>query len=93
LSNFKQGKNGSFNAAQGAHDDFVQNLWLFSWYTTTEDFQEILKGNLFHEVYREEIEDIENLKVTLPTGETMQTQQYDPFNAQSHRDNSRNAFW
>nr|CAI3971092.1 terminase large subunit [Ochrobactrum phage ORM_20] len=87
LSNFRLQKNGKYEAPDGEHDDMVQNLWLFAWYTQTQDFQEAIQENVYNRLYKEELDSIENLKVTTSNDA------YDPFNAKPVVGNSASAFW
>ncbi|QIW87791.1 terminase large subunit [Agrobacterium phage OLIVR5] len=74
LANFRLQKNGKYAAPEGDHDDMVQNLWIFSWYSAQSEFEEAMKENIYNNLYKEELDTIENLKIT-----SSEPVQYDPF--------------
>lgn len=86
LANFRLQKNGKYAAPEGDHDDMVQNLWLFSWYTAQEEFEEAFKENVYNSLYSEELTSIENLKITSSEPEPA----YDPY---APRTSSSSSFW
>ena len=87
LANFRLQKNGKYAAPDGEHDDMVQNLWIFSWYTAGDEFEEAMKENIYNDLYREELQSIENLKVTSANDA------YDPYNAKPVTGKAASAFW
>lgn len=58
LSSFEP-KGNSYAAAQGMHDDSVMNLVLFSWFVSTDVFQEINSTELKDLLYQEKIQQME----------------------------------
>lgn len=59
LSSF-EAKGGSYEAAGNTNDDLVMNLVLFSWFASTEMFQESTSVNLKELLYAERIREMED---------------------------------
>jgi hypothetical protein len=53
------GKNGSFEAEEGSHDDLVMCLVLFSWMTNQQFFSELTNIDLKTKLYAEQMRQIE----------------------------------
>ena len=60
LSTFESNNKGSYEASGDAHDDLVMNLVLFSWFISTEFFQDQSNINLKDMLYADRIKESED---------------------------------
>jgi hypothetical protein len=58
--------NNSYEAEEGAHDDLVMCLVLFSWFTNQQFFSELSSSNIKEKMYREQMEKIDEESLPAP---------------------------